>query len=137
MRAARRRGPRALLRPELVGVSVSTPTYDADVETIGRLCAWTDAHLAAIGVHVTALPHETLQGSQLDSVVRGEPEWTVTELAETLAQVGDLGAVAGLSLRRGGGIVPTRIASSPTRSTSFHRRRAISSPNGARPAEGT
>jgi len=93
------------LRPDLVVVSVSTPTYEADVETIGRLRAWTDAHLTAIGVHVTALPEETLRGSQLDSVVRGEPEWTVTELAETLAQGGDLGAVAGLSRRHGASIV--------------------------------
>src|SRR6185436_5715418 len=84
------------LRPELVVVSVSTPTYDADVETIGRLRAWTDAHLTAIGVHVTALPEETLRGS---------PEWTVTDLAETLARGDDLGAVAGLSLRCGAGIV--------------------------------
>jgi len=56
-------------------------------------------------VHVTALPQETLERSQLDSVVRGKPECTLTEIAETLAQVGDRGAVAGPSLRRDGGTV--------------------------------
>lgn len=93
------------LRPDLVVVSVSTPTYAADVATIAALRSWTPAHLTAIGVHVTALPEATLRESQLDSVVRGEPEWTVTDLAECLARGGDLASVAGLTVRRGSAIL--------------------------------
>ncbi|UJR84371.1 B12-binding domain-containing radical SAM protein [Sandaracinus amylolyticus] len=93
-------------RPDLVVVSVSTPTYSADLETIDALARWVPkAHLTAIGVHVTALPDEALRASRLSSVVRGEPEWTVTELAECLARGGDPSTVIGLSFRRGDEIV--------------------------------
>ena len=72
------------LDPDLVVVNVSTPTYDADVATIEALSRVTTAHLTAIGVHVTALPEDTLRESKLGSVVRGEPEWTVADLADHL-----------------------------------------------------
>src|SRR5262249_39432478 len=49
--------------PELVVVTVSTPTYDSDVGVIAQLAGWTGAHLTAIGVHVTATAEETLRGS--------------------------------------------------------------------------
>ncbi|HEY3820512.1 MAG TPA: radical SAM protein [Polyangiaceae bacterium] len=87
--------------PELIVVSVSTPTYESDLGHIAELSRRTRAHLTAIGVHVSATPAETLRGSALTSVVRGEPEWTIADLASTLAAGGDLGAVRGLSFKRG------------------------------------
>jgi anaerobic magnesium-protoporphyrin IX monomethyl ester cyclase len=90
------------LDPELIVVSVSTPTYESDLGHIDELSRATRAHLTAIGVHVSATAEETLRGSALTSVVRGEPEWTVAELATTLATGGDLGNVRGLSFKRGG-----------------------------------
>lgn len=91
--------------PDLVVLNVSTPTYDEDVRTAAKLKGWTRAHLTAIGVHVTALPAATLYESRLDSVVRGEPEWTVDALAACLAAGGDLATVSGLTFRRDGLIV--------------------------------
>src|SRR5262249_36349351 len=89
--------------PELVVVTVSTPTYDSDVAVIAELAGWTTAYLAAIGVHVTATPAETLAGSRLHAVVRGEPEWTVAELAAVAAAGRDPESVRGLSFRRADG----------------------------------
>lgn len=90
--------------PELVVMTVSTPTYNSDVDVVAQLAGWTSAHLTAIGVHVTATAAETLQASRLHSVVRGEPEWTVAHLAACLSDGGDLGAVAGISYRRDGAV---------------------------------
>lgn len=91
--------------PGLVVFAVATPTLEEDLRVVGLVAAGTNSHRTAIGLHVSALPGETLRGSVLDSVVRGEPEWTVTELADVLAIGGDLARVAGLSYRRGGGAV--------------------------------
>jgi len=85
--------------PELVVMTMSTPTYESDLRVIEALAGWTDAFLAAIGVHVTATPGETLAESRLHAVVRGEPEWTVAELADALASGRDLTTVRGLSFR--------------------------------------
>jgi radical SAM superfamily enzyme YgiQ (UPF0313 family) len=91
--------------PELVVVSMSTPTYESDVAAVGALSGWTNAHLSAIGVHVSATAEETLRGSRLHSVVRGEPEWTVADLAARLAGGEELSGVKGLSFARGSEIV--------------------------------
>jgi radical SAM superfamily enzyme YgiQ (UPF0313 family) len=91
--------------PGLVVVAVSTPTYESDLAIIGRLARWTSAHVTAIGVHVTAAGAEALRDSALHSVVRGEPEWTVADLAAALAEGRDLASVAGISFKRGAAIV--------------------------------
>ncbi|APR79820.1 Radical SAM domain protein [Minicystis rosea] len=91
--------------PELVVVAVSTPTYPSDVRAVAELATWTKAHLTAIGVHVTATPEETLRGSRLHSVVRGEPEWTVADLVARLSDGGDLSSIPGLTFRNGDAIV--------------------------------
>ncbi|MDI7268518.1 MAG: radical SAM protein, partial [Myxococcota bacterium] len=88
------------LAPGLLVFAVSTPTYEGDLRVMEVVADGTSAHRTAIGLHVTALPAETLRESRLDSVVRGEPERTVAELADVLAGGGDLEAVAGLSFRR-------------------------------------
>ena len=86
--------------PHLVVMAVSTPTYESDVAVIEDVAGWTKAHLSAIGVHVTAMPGETLAESRLHSVVRGEPEWTVADLTAALSSGSDLDTVKGLSFRR-------------------------------------
>jgi anaerobic magnesium-protoporphyrin IX monomethyl ester cyclase len=91
--------------PALVVMTLSTPTYESDVAIIKDLTGWTRAYLAAIGVHVTANPAETLADSRLHAVVRGEPEWTVADLAAALASGRDLATVHGLSFRRADGEV--------------------------------
>jgi anaerobic magnesium-protoporphyrin IX monomethyl ester cyclase len=93
------------LEPELIVVNVSTPTFESDMRWVDLLAASTRAHLTAIGVHVTATARETLGRSRLHSVVRGEPEWIVADLAACLAEGRPLESVRGLSFARGGQLV--------------------------------
>jgi radical SAM superfamily enzyme YgiQ (UPF0313 family) len=83
--------------PGLVVFNISTPTCQTDLAAVRVVADCVDAHRTAIGIHVTALPDETLSQSVLDSVVRGEPEQTVAELADVLDTGGETGRVAGLS----------------------------------------
>lgn len=89
-------------RPGLIIMDVSTPTFSFDCKTIDLLKnARPEAHITAIGTHVSALPGESLASCRLDSVIRGEPEYTSRALAETLENRGDLAKVAGISYRNG------------------------------------
>ncbi|HYD47386.1 MAG TPA: radical SAM protein [Terriglobales bacterium] len=91
--------------PELLVMTVSTPTFDCDLEQVAKLRRYGKAFVAGIGVHVTATPGETLAQSQLDAVVRGEPEWTVADLAAALQSGRNLDSVAGISYRRADGAI--------------------------------
>jgi anaerobic magnesium-protoporphyrin IX monomethyl ester cyclase len=95
-------------RPDLVVLSVATPTIRSDLGWFApRLKeALPNVPVAALGIHVSALPSETLQEYRhLDFAVIGEPEITVKDLARAL-MFGDCPVehVPGLALRdeRGG-----------------------------------
>ncbi len=94
---------RALLSSDLIVVNMATPTVTADAATVDALADQTRAHITAIGVHVTAEPEGTLDACSLDSVVRGEPEITVTALADALAAGSSLDQVDGLTFKHGAG----------------------------------
>ena len=90
--------------PDLVALNVATPSIEGDLEN-ARLIkkAAPSAKVGAFGIHVTALPEESLQmGRDIDFVVRGEPETTIKEVVDA-----DLSpdGVAGLSRRNGEEIV--------------------------------
>lgn len=60
------------------------------------------------GIHPSLLPEETLRHSLVDIVVVGEGEQTVVELAQCLAEGGDLSSVRGLAYKtKDGGMVTT------------------------------
>ena len=85
------------LDPDLVVFNISTPTYWVDLQLVEEVSSRCSAHLTAIGLHVTARPGETLTESRLDSVVRAEPELTVSELAERLIRGNTLEGLLGVS----------------------------------------
>lgn len=87
------------VQPELLIFNMSTATSSSDVEVVKQLRSVTQAHFTAIGNHVTSLPEETLRSSELDSIVRREPELTVCDLAEALSWDGDLAKVLGISYK--------------------------------------
>lgn len=87
--------------PDLAIVNFSTVTYSNDREFVKRLRKkLPEIHFSAIGVHVTSLPERTLKETKLDSVIRGEPEITSLELAQTLDKKGNLAEVSGLSYKQ-------------------------------------
>ncbi|MBU2560060.1 B12-binding domain-containing radical SAM protein [archaeon] len=87
--------------PELVVVDTSTPSIKNDLEVAGEIKnALPDTHINLVGTHPTALPEETLQGSNgVDSVCRGEYELTLLDLAKTLDAGDTLMGVDGLSFK--------------------------------------
>jgi radical SAM superfamily enzyme YgiQ (UPF0313 family) len=84
----------------LLLVNVSTPTFRSDAAAAGRLRDEVPGiFAAAYGVHVTALPEESLAETTLDAVIRGEPEVTATDLARALSEGLPLAEVKGISFR--------------------------------------
>lgn len=92
--------------PDLAIVNFSTVSFDNDKEFVGRIKEkLAKTHFSAIGVHVTSLPERTLKDTDLDSVIRGEPEMTCLKLCQTLGGKGNLNKVSGLSYKIGKKII--------------------------------
>lgn len=94
-------------RPELVVLDTSTPSINSDLrvaEAIKEVCP--EAHIVAVGTHVTATPQETLdRGPAVDSIARREYDATLVALAAALGGAGSLPAILGLSWRSPEGAV--------------------------------
>ncbi len=91
-------------KPALIIFSTATVSIASDLK-IASACKeiLPDIKTAALGTHVTSLPGETMQQEHaLDAVVRGEPEYTLRELAKSLA-AGRFGEdVQGVTYRKNG-----------------------------------
>lgn len=86
--------------PSLIVLTLSTPTIETDLNWF--VSELKKAHpgilVAGVGIHVSALPKETLSNyPQLDFVVVGEPEKTIGELVAR--KMKDLSLVASLGYR--------------------------------------
>lgn len=91
-------------RPDLCILSTSTPTFLDDCRDFGAelKAAFPAMKLGATGIHVTALPKESLEAAPaLDFVIRGEPEPVVRPLAEALISGRGFESVPGVSVRFG------------------------------------
>ncbi|HTY08130.1 MAG TPA: radical SAM protein, partial [Candidatus Edwardsbacteria bacterium] len=90
-------GQAVAFSPDWCIVNTATPSIPGDVETAAALKQAVPAcRIALIGIHVTALPGETLQLSPaIDAVIRGEPEMAALDLASGMP----LPQVAGISYR--------------------------------------
>ena len=95
------------LNPNLVVVDTSTPSIFNDVEVASKIkTAVESAHICLVGTHPSVLPEETLKISEkIDSVCRGEYDYTVLELAKKIESGGDLRTVNGISFRFGQKII--------------------------------
>jgi radical SAM superfamily enzyme YgiQ (UPF0313 family) len=91
------------MKPRLVVMDTSTPSIYNDLEVSEALKNHLpDAYIVLVGPHVTALPEQTLQMSPMvDAVVRGEYDYTIRDVARSLAGRGNLTAIQGLTYRDG------------------------------------
>ena len=92
------------LRPAVVGISQFTHNR-ADSLRLARLARELDPGCFVVlgGPHATHACLETLEGHpEIDAVVLGEGEATLTELLEAVAAGGGLAGVAGIAYREGG-----------------------------------
>lgn len=90
-------------QPDLVVVSTSTPSIYNDVEIAAKIKKnLPEVFVVLVGVHVSALPDETLAiNSAVDAVAIGEFDETIVELAEHLEGGSGPDGVAGLAYQCG------------------------------------
>ncbi len=96
--------------PQVVGVSCPyTMLYPLTLKVVEWCRDLKPALSVGLGgPHVSYLDGECFKDSSgVDWVVRGEGEWTLLELLETIKQGGDLSKVRGITFRRGEEIVST------------------------------
>lgn len=95
--------------PDLLILSTATPTIGTDLDWFAEevKSLLPKIKIAVIGIHVTALPEETLKKfSAANFIIRGEPELTAKELVEFLRQDrSDFEKIAGLAFRHGTEII--------------------------------
>jgi len=94
-------------RPQLVIINTATPSIESDLK-VAAVAKSVDRRIltVAFGIHVTALPEETLKmAKDLDLVVRGEPEETVKEITVCLNRGGNFENIKGISFRKEGQII--------------------------------
>ena len=90
-------------KPNLVVLDTSTPSIYNDIK-VGELIkeAVVESFVVLVGTHPSALPEETLKlGNNIDAVARGEYDYTILELAESLKDNSSLDSVDGISFRTG------------------------------------
>jgi len=76
-------------RPELVGITVVTPTVNYSFK-LAELAKKTAGCMVAMGgIHPTTMPGEVIANGSVDFVVRGEGEYTFLELAKILESKND------------------------------------------------
>lgn len=95
--------------PRLIIVDTSTPSIYSDLAVASMASrALPGADVLLVGTHVSALPEQSLRLSPaIRGVAVGEYDRTVLEAADSLDGGGDLSAVPGLVLNRGGEIYRT------------------------------
>jgi radical SAM superfamily enzyme YgiQ (UPF0313 family) len=89
-------------KPNFVVIDTSTPSIYNDVEIGTKIKdVLPSSHINLVGTHPTALPEETLKlSNNIDSVCRGEYDYTVLELAKTIEEGKSLNKVDGISFRK-------------------------------------
>jgi anaerobic magnesium-protoporphyrin IX monomethyl ester cyclase len=89
-------------RPDMLVVATSTPSIYSDVAHAASIKALLpDLYVVLVGVHVTALPAETLElDPAIDAAVIGEYEITLSQLASRLSEGGDPVDMPGLAYKR-------------------------------------
>src|SRR6185436_7918198 len=87
-------------KPGLVCLDSSSTSLDQDLRLAHSIRAALHVPVAILGSQVTYTPGEIFSGDNVDIVVRGEPEYTVREIAERVAAGANLEGVEGTSWRR-------------------------------------
>lgn len=94
--------------PDHIVMTTATPTIDSDLEWFLPQLRneFKEVKIAAIGIHVTALPRETLERyKDLDLVVLGEPEAIVGDLFSKKIIDEELDHTLGIGFRKPDGVV--------------------------------
>ncbi|MEN6440726.1 MAG: radical SAM protein [Syntrophobacter sp.] len=92
--------------PDLVGVTVMSPTYGSAMRTVDTVRNNSTAKILVGGPHPSALPEQCLTDNEaIDFVITGEGEKPLVLLVSALQNGGDLSGISGLIYRDGSRIV--------------------------------
>ena len=86
--------------PAFVCMDSSSTSLDQDLTLARRIRIRTKAPVAILGSQVTYTPGEIFTDENVDVVVRGEPEYTVRDLARRVSAGSGFEGVAGITYRR-------------------------------------
>jgi len=91
-------------KPRMVVIDTSTPSIYDDIKTAAKIKDATNAFVVMVGMHVSALPKETLElEDRIDAVAMHEYDYTLPELARAVEAGGNLKKVKGIAFRSGKG----------------------------------
>ncbi len=93
--------------PDLVGISVTCPSYDEDMKIADTIKANSSSKIVVGGPHVDIALGDVLKVKAIDYAVYGEGENTITDLVTALENnsLDDLSQINGLIFRREGRVV--------------------------------
>ena len=92
--------------PDLVGITVNTANWYDALECAKLVkSARPSSHLVMGGVHLSVYPEETINREEIDSIVIGEGEDPLLEMATRLSEGWSLEGVAGVWFKKDGGII--------------------------------
>jgi len=92
-------------RPDLIGISSFTSTYNQALKIARHLKGISGASVVMGGLHVSFLPQEALKNKDIDFVIRGEGEETLRELMDFLDGKIPASSVNGLSFKDGNEVI--------------------------------
>jgi radical SAM superfamily enzyme YgiQ (UPF0313 family) len=95
------------LKPNLIIIDTSTPSIYNDIEIVTKIKKeLPEMHITLVGTHPTRATDETFTLSQtIDSICRGEYDFTVIDLAKSIEEGKSLHGIKGLSFRENGSII--------------------------------
>ena len=88
------------MAPDLIALDSSSTSLDRDLELSGALRRRLGIPVTILGSQVTFTPGEIFKSNAVDCVVRGEPEYTVRELAQRVRSGEALEGLAGITWQR-------------------------------------
>ncbi len=93
--------------PDLVVIDTSTPSIYNDVEVASKIKnILQKSHISLVGTHPSRTAEQTFGlSNSIDSICRGEYDYTILDLAKTIEEGKSLKTVGGLSFRYNGSIV--------------------------------
>lgn len=93
------------MQPDMVVIETSTPSIEIDLDTTKEIKEVTGLPTVLIDCHATYFHKELIKEWYVDFVVRGEFEMSVTHLAKTLRDKGNLHDVLGVTWKKPDGEV--------------------------------
>ncbi|MBO8129715.1 MAG: B12-binding domain-containing radical SAM protein [Peptococcaceae bacterium] len=96
------------VKPDVIGISCFTMWRAGAIQTakLARQCC-PEAHIILGGPHASLFPEQMFRLAPVDTIVIGEGEITMVELAGVLAKGGDRAGVKGIAYQEAGRIVKT------------------------------